>query len=505
MNRVTDLPHGWIKTTLGDAGEWYGGGTPSKSESKFWSNGNIPWISPKDMKRFRLSDSEDHISTSALEETNVRRFPKGTVLMVIRSGILSRTFPVAIADEPATMNQDMKGVKPSKDIDPSFLAYQLRAKEHELLRQCSKNGTTVASIDTLSLRSFPIWLAPLSEQRRIVGKIEKLFGDLDAGVAALERVRANLKRYRAAVLNAAVTGKLTGEWRAKRQNMEPARDLLLRILDERQQQWESSESFRFSEMGKAPPKEWKLRYDVPRKVTDAGPKAIPSNWIWATFEQVTHEITVGHVGPMKDRYVDKGIAFLRSQNVRPLRFDPLGLQRIPLEFDLDLKKSRLFGGELLVVRSGVNVGDACIFPKSMAPANCSDLVISRPTSLFLAKYGAIYIASPSGQAALHLRRTGNAQPHFNIGAMEKTPFPLPPIEEQEQIIAEVERRLSVVDAIEADVNHGLQKAARLRQSILKRAFEGKLVPQHVGVVGVAETIHERRPVLSQRIKSKVKV
>jgi type I restriction enzyme S subunit len=320
-------------------------------------------------------------------------------------------------------------------------------------------------------------LPPESEQRRIVAKIEELLSDLDAGVSSFQRVTASLKRYRAAVLNSAITGKLTEAWRTQNPPTVPAKTLLVDILKDRRGKWETEQVDRHAAAGRTPPKDWKSRYVEPRPAPVAESKLLPQGWTKATFEQVTEEVTVGFVGPMKDRYVDHGISFLRSQNVRPLRFDPLGLQHIPADFDDDLKKSRLFGGELLVVRSGVNVGDACVFPETAAPANCADLVISRPSTMFTAKYGAIFIMSPEGQAALHLRRTGNAQPHFNIGAMKQTPFPLPPLDEQRQIVAEVERRLSVADAVEAEVEHGLKRAARLRQAILKRAFEGRLVPQ----------------------------
>jgi len=181
MSDDNELPKGWATAPLGVCGTWYGGGTPSKFNDAYWSGGTIPWISPKDMKRLRISDSEDHISTLALQETNVKAFPQGTVLIVIRSGILSRTLPVAVAEAEATMNQDLKGLLPSEGIESTYVAYFLQAEERDILRQCSKHGTTVASIDTTALHSYMLRFAPLQEQRRIVAKIEELFSDLEAG------------------------------------------------------------------------------------------------------------------------------------------------------------------------------------------------------------------------------------------------------------------------------------------------------------------------------------
>ena len=111
-----------------------------------------------------------------------------------------------------------------------------------------------------TIKTLPVPIAPLNEQSRIVAKIEELFSDLDAGVANLLRVRANLKRYRAAVLKAAVEGKLTEDWRAQHPDTEPASVLLERILTERRRKWEEDQLAKFAEAGKQPPKGWQEKY-----------------------------------------------------------------------------------------------------------------------------------------------------------------------------------------------------------------------------------------------------
>jgi type I restriction enzyme S subunit len=222
VNKGNELPGGWAWATLDDLGRWSGGGTPSKADARFWAGGDVPWVSPKDMKSFRILDTEDHITPAALDKTITTLCPQGTVLIVVRSGILQRTLPIAIAQVPVTMNQDMKGITCVAGVSPDYLAYYLIAAERDVLSRCSKDGTTVASIESEALRSYSIPLAPTHEQRRIVAAIEQQFTRLDAGVAALRRVRAALKRYRAAVLKAAVEGKLTEAWRAEHPNVEPA-------------------------------------------------------------------------------------------------------------------------------------------------------------------------------------------------------------------------------------------------------------------------------------------
>ena len=127
---------------------------------------------------------------------------------------------------------------------------------------------------------------PLHEQHRIVAKIEELFSDLDAGVAALKRAKANLKRYRAAVLKAAVEGKLTEEWRAKNPPKEPAAKLLERILKERRKKWEEDQLAAYEANGKQPPKNWRDKYQEPAGPDTANLPALPEGWCWAAVEQL---------------------------------------------------------------------------------------------------------------------------------------------------------------------------------------------------------------------------
>ncbi len=117
-------------------------------------------------------------------------------------------------------------------------------------------------------------------------KIEELFTELDAGVAALERVRANLKRYRAAVLKAAVEGELTADWRTRRHDIEPADVLLQRILRERRDAWEQAELARYAKSGKTPPKGWQGKYKAPAAPDTTDLPELPDGWCWATVEQL---------------------------------------------------------------------------------------------------------------------------------------------------------------------------------------------------------------------------
>src|SRR5690606_37848876 len=152
--------------------------------------------------------------------------------------------------------------------------------------QNAQQTVGMASVNQEQLSSFPLPLAPLDEQRRIVAKIEELFSDLDAGVAALERAKAKLKRYRAAVLKAAVEGRLTAEWRMQQPDFEPASKLLERILKERRRKWEEEQLRKYEAQGKKPPKNWKDKYKEPEPVDASDLPPLPEGWCWASVDQL---------------------------------------------------------------------------------------------------------------------------------------------------------------------------------------------------------------------------
>jgi type I restriction enzyme S subunit len=207
------LPLGWKLEPLGKCGQWFGGGTPSKSNQKFWDDGTIPWLSPKDMGEFRIRETQDKITTDAVEQSSTKLVPGPSVAMVMRSGILERTFPIAIVDSDITLNQDMKAVVPNSDVSVLWIAYALNAFELELLDTCRKSGTTVASMETVRLMNFEIPLPEISEQLKIIGILEEQVSRLDASLAIADAIEKKVNGLRRSLLHAAFTGELTKEWR----------------------------------------------------------------------------------------------------------------------------------------------------------------------------------------------------------------------------------------------------------------------------------------------------
>ena len=164
----------WELKTLGSCGLWLGGGTPNTAYAAYWENGDIMWVTPKDMKFEIIEDTIDHITTEAIRDSSANLIEKPAVLFVMRSGILRRTLPICMTKGPATVNQDIKAVVP-KDICQEYLFWVCTSKEKDIRDKCSKSGTTVESINSKALYNYCIPVPKSSEQQEIVRIVEKLF------------------------------------------------------------------------------------------------------------------------------------------------------------------------------------------------------------------------------------------------------------------------------------------------------------------------------------------
>lgn len=468
MEETQELPHGWIWTRIGEIASTSSGGTPSRSNPSYFT-GNIPWIKSGELGDGYVVEYSESISAAALAGSSAKLFPKGTLLIALYGATVGK---VGILTMDAATNQAVCGIFLPPWVELKFAFNYLFSLRREFIEQGKGGAQPNISQDIVRNTLFP--LPPLPEQRRIVAKLEELFSRLDAGVAAVRRTQALLKRYRQSVLHAAVTGELTRAWReAHPAPTETGAALLTRIRAERRAQWEAAQSAKRG--GQLPLNiAWKSRYVAPSAPETSGLPELPESWSWATFEEISERVTVGFVGSMKDEYVEEGVPFLRSQNVRENNYSPLGLKYVSPAFDESISKSRLEPGDVVVVRSG-SVGTACVIPDSLPAANCSDLVIVKQPKV-LPEYCAYYMNSVA-KARVNAQKVGVALIHFNTQAQAAMPLSIPPVDEQAEIVAEVERRLTVLDALSQTLTAELKRAERLRQSLLHRAFTGRLVPQ----------------------------
>ncbi len=446
---MSELPSGWSRAVLPEL----------VSSDGVFSDGD--WVESKDqdpdgdVRLIQLADVGDgyyrdrsarFLTLAKAYQLGCTFLQNGDVLIARMPDPLGRACRFPGDAKRAVTVVDVCIMRPGTiSLNPRWLMHTINAPQFRSAMTTYEKGTTRRRISRGNLARIPLPIPPLAEQERIVAAIEEQFSRLDAGVAALERVRQNLSRMRDAIRFAATLGQLV----LQDADDEPAASLIARVK---------------------PTGRFRGGRPLP---SDLGP--LPPGWGWALMGSLAHRVTVGHVGPMKDEYVDDGVPFLRSQNVREDRFDPGGLRFISASFHERLRKSRLTPGDLVIVRSG-NVGTACVVPESLEEANCADLeIVQRPEALD-PHYAALYMNSLA-RARVHAGRVGVALTHFNTQSVAELPVPVPPMNEQKRIVAKAQRLMSVVDSLEADLIKGLRKASALRSSILASAFSGRLVAQ----------------------------
>jgi type I restriction enzyme S subunit len=397
-------------------------------------------------------------------------------------------------------------------IIPGYLFYYSLTDEFvdELTER--QRGTSYPAVRDSDVRSQPIPLAPLPEQQRIVEAIETQFTRLDAAVRALERAQANLARYKAAVLQAACEGRLVPtEAELHPDTYEPAAVLLERILAERRARWEE-ERWQY-EIERAQKKaaqaerkakglpyyirdlepadwedrtpdeyepylpksdKWKGKYDEPEAPDTS---ELPAGWVWASVEQLADVGTGATPLRSKKEYYENGTIPWVTSGALNEPFVDSGTEFIT-ELALEETNVKFFpAGTLLVAMYGEGKTRGKVSElKIDATTNqaCAALVFEG-TAAICKSY--VKVFSLKNYDDIRRLSSGGVQPNLNLSIVRDTTFPLPPLAEQRRIVAEVERRLSVVEALEAAVEANLARAERLRQAILKRAFEGRLVPQ----------------------------
>ena len=362
----------------------------------------------------------------------------------------------------------------SPEVSGSFLKYRLNAMDFVAFASHINTGDR-PRVDFDQIKAFQFLLPPIREQQRISDALDELLSDLDAGVEALQRAQAKLALYRASVLKAAVQGDLTAEWRKQHPDTEPASALLQRILTERRQRWEQEQLRKFKAAGKTPPANWKAKYKEPVAPDTTNLPELPKGWCWATVDQVC-EVGTGATPNrgQRARYYDGGsIPWVTSSCVN------LSFVDHPSE---------------LVTENALEECNLTVYP---------------PGALLLAMYGEgktrgmhtqlrIHAATNQALAALQMasnirsylrlflaknyqdvRRSasGGVQPNLNLDVVRSIALPLPPQHEQNAIVECAEDQLSVIEHIETDIDSKLATANALRQSILRHAFTGQLVPQ----------------------------
>lgn len=307
-------------------------------------------------------------------------------------------------------------------IDPRYLESFLQSAPAQRAIDVMKTGISDCGLNLTHdrFRRLLVPVAPLPEQRRIVAEIETQLSRLDAGIAALTHVQANLKRYRAAVLRAACEGRLVPTEaelaRQEGRDYEPADVLLKRILAERRARWEADQLAKMEAQGRLPLDDvWRVKYREPAVPDTTYLAELPKGWLWATAEQLSDETRSITYGVVKlGDHDNNGIPTLRSSNVRHLRLDLNGVKQIRPSLSADYKRTILKGGEILLTVRGTLGGIVCV-PDSCAGYNISrEVAMIAPVDTSVSRLITIFIGSSPTQNWLLRHTRGIAYTGINI-------------------------------------------------------------------------------------------
>ena len=481
---LDQVPLAWRTAFVGDVCQEVQSGFASGEHNAEGSG--VPHLRPMNIDRLGRLDLTQIKSVDP--SIDARRLSVGDVLFNNTNSpvLVGKTAAIRHKADLAFSNH-MTRLRPAADVDAEYLAHHL----HYLwmgayfLHRCSKhvNQASVSS-ETLA-RTVPIAVAPIREQKRIVEALDSYLSRLDSAVASLQKVQTKLKAYRASVLKAAVEGRLvpTEAEIARREgrDYEPASVLLARILKERRRRWEEAELTRMKKAGKTPKDDaWKKKYEEPETPDTSKLPSLPEGWCWASLDALLAEsLRNGH-----SARETKDLNGVRTLTLSAVTEADFGIHNTkPTVADRDkVDDLWLMAGDILIERANTPelVGTAAMFRGAPNFAIFPDLLVRvRCTRDVVGDYIEMVLRAPSSRRYFQTAAQGIAgsMPKISQGTIEMLPIPLPPASEQERIFVDVHRLLSIAESSGISVTRDLGRVHRLRQSILKWAFEGKLVDQ----------------------------
>ena len=341
-------------------------------------------------------------------------------------------------------------------------------------------GVGIHHLGAKTLANWQVDLPPADQRRRIVGTVRSYFSRLDAVTAILERVRRNLKRYRASIMNAAVHGRLVpieAEFaRAHGRDYEPASLLLKRIVAQRRRRWEERQLARMVAAGKKPRNDdWKAKYREPNAPNSAALPTLPDGWCWATVDQLSQLLRNGcsqKPSPTGD------VPILRISAVRPMAMNPHDCRWLPGRAE-DYARDLVRPGDLLFTRYNGNpdlVGASALARIPPQPLVHPDKLIKvrlvdsdlDPSYLEVATNTGV-----SRRFIVQRARTTAGQTGVSASDIKQLPIPLPPAQEQRRISAAVIDSIDIANNVAHTAAKIASQTGSLRPSFLEQAFHGK--------------------------------
>jgi type I restriction enzyme S subunit len=476
---LPELPEGWTVAVLSSLCDRQRGVSYGRDDARSEpADGLIPILRANNIDGDRLNFN-DLVYVPCARVSENQQLRPGDVVIAMSSGSKSVVGKTAqILDEWDGSFGAFCGVlRPHSEMDARYFGLFLRTREYRQAISELSAGTNINNLKAEHFDAIQVPIAPLAEQRRIVGKLELLLGKVSSSQQRLSRVPGLLKRFRQSVLAAACSGKLTADWREENSDIEPASTLRVRIQ---------------SQLGRPlSANEWEEQ-----------PLDVPPSWEWLQAEDLCRKSGTITYGVLKPVWVTKGVPTVRVQDMKAGMIEVEAVGRCSPERAAKFSKTSLEAGDLLIAKDGATLGKTAFVPPSLAGGNVTQHVLRFPiTSCVFPVFVRLVIDSRHGQEWMRSETKGVALPGVNVGDFRRMPIPLPPLSEQQEIVRRVEKLFAFADQIESRLRQAQAHVDRLTQSLLAKAFRGGLVPTEAELAGKEGRDYETAENLLKRIRA----
>ncbi len=455
-----ELPDSWAAVKLGDFVENEKGKKPRSESKAETASHSIPYVDIQAFEESVVRTWTDGVGCRICYETDFLMVWDGS-----RSGLVGKGMNGALGSTLVRI------YFPSMVNDYAF--YFLQSKYQQINTRAK--GVGIPHVDPALLWNYDFPIPPLNEQHRIVAKIEELFSELDKGIENLKTAHAQLKVYRQALLKHAFEGKLTAQWRAENQDkLETADVLLKRIQQERAQRYQQQLADWQATGGSKPQAPKPLPQLTAEELAEL--PELPQWWAWARLLDTCEAVVDCHNKTAP--YQSTGIPLIRTPSIRDMKlnFDE-AIRYVSNEtYEFWSRRCQPLPGDILFTREAP-MGEAALIPEGKMVCMGQRIMLLRPGKFLSGKYLLTATQNPIFKRVADEMAVGTGVKHLRVGDVERLVFPLCSLSEQNEIANLLDARLSEVDQLDQTITTSLQQAEALRQSILKKAFSGQLVPQ----------------------------
>ncbi len=443
-----ELPSGWENVALGELGKLHCGQSPPSSAVNRQGNGT-PYVSGPEQWDGKSVHLDKWTTAPAREVCG------NTIFITVKGAGVGTTFPGVAA----SIGRDIYAFEPSSEINTRYIHRAIDHTIAEILKGARGDIPGLAKPDIIDHK---IGLSPAAEQHRIIAKIDSLFSRSSRARDELAHIPRLIERYRQAVLEAAFRGDLTADWRMTSPSLADPTQTVADLAAQRTKTGSKRASL------SPPAPDASEIYPLPDELP----------WHRTTLEQVCHQsrgIPYGIIQTGKQ--FDGGVPTVRCGDIKNFRIDLSILKLVDPVIASEYERTVLKGGEVLIAIRG-SVGETAVVPPTMAGMNISREVAMVPVLPAMnAAFVCYLLASPHGASFLARHTKGVAQTGINLSDLRAFPVPIPSAAEQAEIVRKIEQQFLAVQRIAQETSLAASRISRLDQSILDKAFTGKLVPQ----------------------------